>query len=75
MFFFCFLGGWWCISGFGEISGTVAIEMQTNSYIHALDTGLFTVGAPHQGKKSARLSFAKFTQYVLCSTLLLIQVT
>uniref|UniRef100_A0A4W5RN92 FSHD region gene 1 n=1 Tax=Hucho hucho TaxID=62062 RepID=A0A4W5RN92_9TELE len=40
--------GWWCISGFGEISGTVAIEMQTNSYIHALDTGLFTVGAPHQ---------------------------
>ncbi|CAB1328143.1 unnamed protein product [Coregonus sp. 'balchen'] len=32
------VGGWWCISGFGEISGTVAIEMQTNSYIHALDT-------------------------------------
>ncbi|KAM9530664.1 protein FRG1-like [Salvelinus alpinus] len=42
------VGGWWCISGFGEISGTVAIEMQTDSYIHALDTGLFTVGAPHQ---------------------------
>ena len=43
-------GGWWSVSGFGEISGTVAIEMQNNSYIHALDTGLFTVGAPHKGE-------------------------
>ncbi|GLD52196.1 protein FRG1, partial [Lates japonicus] len=42
------VGGWWSISGFGEITGTVAIEMQNNSYIHALDTGLFTLGAPHK---------------------------
>ncbi|XP_037546394.1 protein FRG1 [Nematolebias whitei] len=42
------IGGWWCVSGFGEIAGTVAIEMQNNSYIHALDTGLFTLGAPHK---------------------------
>ncbi|XP_047433184.1 protein FRG1 [Mugil cephalus] len=42
------VGGWWCVSNFGEITGTVAIEMQNNSYIHALDTGLFTVGAPHK---------------------------
>lgn len=41
------IAGWWCVSGFGDITGTVAIEMQTNAYIHALDTGLFTVGAPH----------------------------
>lgn len=25
--------------------------MHNNSYIHALDTGLFTVGAPHKGGK------------------------
>lgn len=50
-FILCSLGGWWCVSGFGEIVGTVAIEMQNNSYIHALDTGLFTLGAPHRGMK------------------------
>lgn len=37
------------MKGFGDITGTVAIEMQNNSYVHALDTGLFTVGAPHKG--------------------------
>uniref|UniRef100_A0AAQ5YX13 Protein FRG1 n=1 Tax=Amphiprion ocellaris TaxID=80972 RepID=A0AAQ5YX13_AMPOC len=42
------VGGWWSVNSFGEITGTVAIEMQNNSYIHALDTGLFTVGAPHK---------------------------
>ncbi|XP_029015617.1 protein FRG1 [Betta splendens] len=42
------VGGWWSVSGFGEITGTVAIEMQNNSYISALDTGLFTLGAPHK---------------------------
>ncbi|KAM6939743.1 protein FRG1 [Xenentodon cancila] len=40
--------GWWIVTSFGEIAGTVAVEMQKNSYIHALDTGLFTVGAPHK---------------------------
>ncbi|KAG7269446.1 hypothetical protein CRUP_032300, partial [Coryphaenoides rupestris] len=41
------VGGWWVVNNFGQMSGTVAIEMQSNAYIHALDTGLFTVGAPH----------------------------
>lgn len=45
------LGGWWSVSSFGEITGTVAIEMQNKSYIHALDTGLFTLGSPHRGKR------------------------
>nr|XP_019958649.1 PREDICTED: protein FRG1 isoform X1 [Paralichthys olivaceus] len=40
--------GWWSVNNFGEITGMVAIEMQNNSYIHAVDTGLFTVGAPHK---------------------------
>ncbi|KAK0148396.1 Protein FRG1 [Merluccius polli] len=43
----CSTGGWWVVTSFGEMSGTVAIEMQNNAYIHALDTGLFTLGAPH----------------------------
>lgn len=42
------VGGWWSVSSFGELTGTVAIEMQNNCYIHALDTGLFTLGAPHK---------------------------
>ncbi|XP_037106680.1 protein FRG1 [Syngnathus acus] len=41
------VGNWWAVRRFGDIVGTVAIEMHNNSYIHALDTGLFTVGAPH----------------------------
>ena len=45
-------GGWWVVSSFGEMSGTVAIEMQNNTYIHAMDNGLFTLGAPHNGKES-----------------------
>lgn len=42
------VGGWWTVNRFGEISGTVAIEMQNNSYVHAMDNGLFTLGAPHK---------------------------
>uniref|UniRef100_A0A8C9SQ23 Protein FRG1 n=1 Tax=Scleropages formosus TaxID=113540 RepID=A0A8C9SQ23_SCLFO len=42
------VGGWWAVSNLGEITGTVAIEMHGRSYVHALDTGLFTVGAPHK---------------------------
>ncbi|CAL1600948.1 unnamed protein product [Knipowitschia caucasica] len=41
------VGGWWAVKRFGEITGTIAIEMENNSYVHALDTGLFTLGAPH----------------------------
>lgn len=50
-------GGWWAVRHFGEIMGTVAIEMHNNSYIHALDTGLFTVGAPHQGEAAGTFDF------------------
>nr|XP_057932473.1 protein FRG1 isoform X2 [Doryrhamphus excisus]XP_057932483.1 protein FRG1 isoform X2 [Doryrhamphus excisus] len=42
------VGGWWAVRHFGEINGMVAIEMHNNSYIHALDNGLFTVGVPHK---------------------------
>ncbi|XP_029989924.1 protein FRG1 [Sphaeramia orbicularis] len=42
------IAGWWSVSSFGEITGMVAIEMQNNAYVHALDTGLFTLGAPHK---------------------------
>ncbi|XP_025022632.1 protein FRG1 isoform X1 [Python bivittatus] len=40
--------GWWTVSNFGEITGTVAIEMGLGTYISALDNGLFTLGAPHK---------------------------
>lgn len=30
-----------------DISGSVCIEFGTNTYISALDNGLFTLGAPH----------------------------
>ncbi|XP_053134782.1 protein FRG1 [Hemicordylus capensis] len=40
--------GWWTVSNFGEITGTVAIEMGSGTYISALDNGLFTLGAPHK---------------------------
>ncbi|KAK6493111.1 protein FRG1 [Huso huso] len=41
------VGGWWVIKKYGDITGTVAVEMNSNAYVHALDTGLFTLGAPH----------------------------
>uniref|UniRef100_A0A2I3HYN9 Protein FRG1 n=1 Tax=Nomascus leucogenys TaxID=61853 RepID=A0A2I3HYN9_NOMLE len=36
------------VKNFGEISGTIAIEIDEGTYIHALDNGLFTLGAPHK---------------------------
>ena len=45
---FYLLGVWWTVTNFGEISGTIAIEMDKGTYIHALDNGLFTLGAPHK---------------------------
>lgn len=47
-YWFYFLGIWWTVTNFGEISGTIAIEMDKGTYIHALDNGLFTLGAPHK---------------------------
>lgn len=40
-------GGWWKATKAEEITGSVAIEFTTNSYIRALDNGLFTLGPPH----------------------------
>ncbi|XP_075705743.1 protein FRG1 isoform X2 [Rhinoderma darwinii] len=42
------VGNWWVVKCFGDVSGTVAIEMDKGAYIHALDTGLFTIGTPHK---------------------------
>ena len=42
------VGIWWTVTNFGEISGIIAIEMDKETYIHALDNGLFTLGAPHK---------------------------
>lgn len=44
---FCFLGGWWKVKNVAEITGTVAIEFGNQTYMKALDNGLFTLGAPH----------------------------
>lgn len=41
-------GGWWSVRTFVEIEGTIAIEMGKNTYVHAMDNGLFTLGAPHK---------------------------
>ncbi len=38
-------GGWWKVAKFHEINGNVAIEFGTNSYVHSLDNGLFSVGS------------------------------
>ncbi|XP_067386650.1 protein FRG1 isoform X1 [Emydura macquarii macquarii] len=42
------VGSWWAVKNFGEITGTIAIELDKGAYIHALDNGLFTLGAPHK---------------------------
>nr|CAD7458282.1 unnamed protein product [Timema tahoe] len=43
----CFSGGWWSVHSIDEITGSVAIEFGTQTYVKALDNGLFTLGAPH----------------------------
>ncbi|KAL6067173.1 hypothetical protein STEG23_015999 [Scotinomys teguina] len=42
------VGIWWTVPNFGEISGTIAAEIDKGAYIHALDNGLFTLGAAHR---------------------------
>ena len=59
-------GGWWVVSSFGEMSGTVAIEMQKNTYIHAMDNGLFTLGAPHNGKESMEVLSPQLFSLLCC---------
>lgn len=40
-------GNWWKVSKVEEITGPVAIEFGNQTYVRALDNGLFTLGAPH----------------------------
>ncbi|XP_013147009.1 PREDICTED: protein FRG1 homolog [Papilio polytes] len=40
-------GGWWRVTAAEEITGSIAIEFGRNTYVSALDNGLFTIGAPH----------------------------
>ncbi|KOB73000.1 Protein FRG1 [Operophtera brumata] len=40
-------GGWWKIEKVEDVTGSVSIEFGNNSYVSALDNGLFTIGAPH----------------------------
>ncbi|ELW65818.1 Protein FRG1 [Tupaia chinensis] len=42
------VGIWWTVANFGEISGTVVLEMDKGTYIHGLVNDLFTLGAPHK---------------------------
>ncbi|CAH0586813.1 unnamed protein product [Chrysodeixis includens] len=40
-------GGWWKVEKIEDITGSISLEFGKNSYISALDNGLFTLGAPH----------------------------
>ncbi|KAJ2951266.1 hypothetical protein O0L34_g5667 [Tuta absoluta] len=40
-------GGWWRVERIEDVTGSISIEFGNNSYISALDNGLFTLGAPH----------------------------
>ncbi|XP_039754821.1 protein FRG1 homolog [Pararge aegeria] len=40
-------GGWWKVEKIEDVSGSIAIEFGRNTFILALDNGLFTIGAPH----------------------------
>ena len=42
-----FLGGWWAVKKFNQITGSVAFEFSNRCYIKALDNGLFVLGPPH----------------------------
>lgn len=39
--------GGWCVENFQQVSGTVFIEFKELMYCHALDNGLFVLGAAH----------------------------
>lgn len=40
-------GGWWSVKKLEDINGPVCIEFGNQTYVKALDNGLFTLGAPH----------------------------
>ncbi|KAJ8882700.1 hypothetical protein PR048_014512 [Dryococelus australis] len=45
-------GGWWRISSVEDIVGSVAIEFGSQTYVKALDNGLFTLGSLHDQGRS-----------------------
>lgn len=45
--YLCIVGGWTTISDISEFVGTIAVEFGNQTYMKALDNGLFTLGAPH----------------------------
>jgi protein FRG1 len=40
-------GGWWSVTKFDDISGSVAVEMGEMKYLYAMDNGLFKLGEQH----------------------------
>ncbi|XP_021927044.1 protein FRG1 homolog isoform X3 [Zootermopsis nevadensis] len=40
-------GGWWKVKQIEEMTGSIAVEFGNQTYVKALDNGLFTLGAPH----------------------------
>lgn len=44
-------GGWWNVTQTEGITGSIAIEFGNQTYVKALDNGLFTLGAPHSEGK------------------------
>lgn len=51
-----------------EITGPVCIEIGPQSYVSALDNGLFTVGAPRdEGNQVDSFVFEKY-RLIVCST-------
>jgi len=55
-----FIGNWAEAKLVCEISGPVAIEFGSQTYVTAMDNGLFTLGPPHnEGKYFILPTFAK----------------
>jgi hypothetical protein len=46
-----FSGGWWNVTQIEGMTGSIAIEFGNQTYVKALDNGLFTLGAPHSEGK------------------------
>ena len=43
-----FVGGWAKLDSIRGITGSIAIEFGNQTYVTALDNGLFTLGPPHK---------------------------
>lgn len=57
---YIYLGDWWSVSNFKEITGSVAIEFQPHSYVKALDNGQFVLSEPHVLGKTLILLFGVY---------------